>query len=78
MSIISRCCDNYAVEHRIVDEHQRLHLGVGLALANPRHPVHSYDPRIRPATRSAIISFKKLSTRHSSLRNQFMASIHYT
>ena len=69
-----RFFDSYAAERRIVDEHQRLHF-VGLALANPRHPVHSHDPRIRHATRSAIISFKKLRTRRSSLRSQFIASI---
>ena len=33
-------------------------------------PAYSHDARRRPATRSAIISFKKLSTRRSSLRTQ--------
>jgi hypothetical protein len=61
--------DSYAAERRIVDERQRLHLGLG----HPLHPAHSHDPRMRRATRSAIISFKKLSTRRSSLRSQFIA-----
>jgi hypothetical protein len=54
---------------RIVDEHQRLHLGARVAI-----PAHSHDPRRRPAIRSAMINFKKLSTTSSSLRGQFIAS----
>src|SRR3954447_5808132 len=42
----------------------------------PRHPTHSHVPRRRPATRTAISTFKKVSTRRSSLRNQFIAAPH--
>ena len=43
-------------------------LGARRYWCRPRDPAHSHDPRRRPATRSAIISFKKLSMRLSSLR----------
>ena len=49
-------------------------LGARRYWCRPRDPAHSHDPRRRPATRSAIISFEKLSMRLSSLRCQFIAS----
>ena len=64
----------YVFERQICRCHLRLHFDVRVFLNSSYDPAHSHDPRRRPATLSAIISFKTLIMTPSIVRYKIIAN----